>query len=210
MKIPSDTRQKILDLLRVKGPSTAASLVKPLKITISAVRQQLAILETDGFIRPQRSSDAKQRGRPQLIYHLTDASEDYFTKTYASLALEILEDLAQENGYKGLKDFLQKRKQRMLRKHKAALKKSQQQDKLAVIAQTQDEAGYMATIKNEGKLKVIQEHNCPFIEVAKAYPEFCEIERQVYEELLKQPIQLETCRARGAQVCRFCVESPTH
>ena len=61
----------------------------------------------------------------------------------------------------------------------------------------------MAHVEYENGLPMLKELNCPFIEVAKKYPEFCEAEREVYEQVLGRSVKLNGCRARGAHVCCF-------
>lgn len=188
------TREKILFFIRKHGSTQASKLTKPLKMTLSAIRQHLSILESEGLINTKSKSQGP--GRPTHHYFLTEKAESAFYKNYSALTLEILDQL----GKKGLKALLNQRKEKLVQKHKEI-----QPPTLKSIAKIQDEAGYMAKVTRKNGLPILEEYNCPFIDVAKKYPEFCEAERAAYEEVLGKPVQLKGCRAQGANVCRFCV-----
>jgi predicted ArsR family transcriptional regulator len=205
MSDTQSTRLEILHILRKRGAATAKNLSEILKITLSAVRQQLTILEGERLVISSR--EAGKRGRPTHHYRLTQEADKYFTKNYVDLSLELIEGLIESAGRKGLKSFLMKRKDRFVAKHREAMLQAKNfNERVDSVTAVQDRSGYMATMKKEGKLHVLEEYNCPFIEVATKYPEFCEMERLAYENLLETDVKLEGCRARGANVCRFCIQ----
>lgn len=204
MNTTTETRTEILRILRQKETATAKDLSAALNITLSAVRQQLAIMEGEGLVIAER--EIGKPGRPTHHYRLTDKADSHFTKNYVDLSLELIDSLIESAGKSGLKRFLLKRKERFIAKHREALyKKSQAESVVRCVANTQDRSGYMAKVKVEEKLNIIEEYNCPFIEVARKYPEFCEMERASYEEIFGRKVELDGCRARGANVCRFCI-----
>lgn len=56
------TRERILDALRRSGPSTAGELARRFRLSPMAVRQQIARLSAEGFVRPE--GEKPSRGRP--------------------------------------------------------------------------------------------------------------------------------------------------
>ena len=84
------TRMEILELLRRKHLS-AEGISTELGITPNAVRQHLTNLERDGFVvsHPERGA----RGRPALLFSLTERADSVFPKRYGQLASMVLQEL---------------------------------------------------------------------------------------------------------------------
>src|SRR6202521_3269999 len=84
------TRMEVLELLRRKGRSSAESIATDLGVTPNAVRQHLTNLERDGFVvsHPVRSG----RGRPSLLFSLTERADSVFPKRYGQLATMSLKE----------------------------------------------------------------------------------------------------------------------
>jgi predicted ArsR family transcriptional regulator len=82
------TRMEVLELLRRKGRSSAESIANDLGVTPNAVRQHLTNLERDGLVvsQPERSG----RGRPFLLFALTERADAVFPKRYGQLATMVL------------------------------------------------------------------------------------------------------------------------
>src|SRR5450759_3570266 len=88
------TRMEILELLRRRGRSSAAIIASDLGVTPNAVRQHLTNLERDGFVvsHPERSG----RGRPSLLFSLTERADSVFPKRYGQLATMVLQEVQDE------------------------------------------------------------------------------------------------------------------
>lgn len=194
-------RQQILYYLRIHGPNTAKTLAEGLGVTISAIRQQVALLEEEGMVFSQRHIFGP--GRPTHAYHLSEKAESAFEKRYEGVALDVLEMVLDEFGKKALSSLLKKRRERTVGEYRAQIEGLSQKEKMHRIAELQDSRGYMATMEVQGAKGILREFNCPFIEVAKKYPAFCETERKVYEDLLGEEVHLDHCRALGASSCCF-------
>src|SRR3982074_1707434 len=78
------TRMEVLELLRRKGRCRAEASASALRVTPNAVRQHLTTLERDGLVvsHPERSG----RGRPALLFSLTERADSVFPKRYGQLA----------------------------------------------------------------------------------------------------------------------------
>src|SRR5947207_13308394 len=80
------TRMEVLELLRRKGRSSAETIAGDLGVTPNADRQHLTNLERDGLVvsQPERSG----RGRPSLLFVLTERADSVFPKRYGQLRSE--------------------------------------------------------------------------------------------------------------------------
>ncbi|HEX6929285.1 MAG TPA: winged helix-turn-helix transcriptional regulator, partial [Gammaproteobacteria bacterium] len=73
----STTRQQILRELKVRGGASQAQLAQALELTREAVRQHLAQLEQQGWVRSAPRATGG-RGRPTHRYTLTAIAEEQF------------------------------------------------------------------------------------------------------------------------------------
>ena len=69
----SDTRRRIVDLLRVRGSQSVEDLVAALGVTRTAVVSHLSALQADG-VAARRGLRAGRR-RPSVVYELTEAAD---------------------------------------------------------------------------------------------------------------------------------------
>src|SRR5260370_4391464 len=85
------TRMEVLELLRRKGHASAETIASDLGVTANAVRQHLTNLERDGFVvsHPER----RRRGRPSLLFSLTERADSVFPKRYGQLAPMVLQEV---------------------------------------------------------------------------------------------------------------------
>src|SRR5258708_11035725 len=91
---------EVIELLRRRGRSSAESIAGDLGLTPNAVRQHLTNLERDGFVvsHPVRSG----RGRPSLLFSLTDRADSVFPKRYGQLATMVLQEVQEMAGPEAL------------------------------------------------------------------------------------------------------------
>lgn len=90
---PADTtRSQLLSLLR-EGTWTVDDLAARLELTDNAVRFHLAALEREGSVAKvgvQRHSGA---GQPAMLYSLTPAADEAFSRAYAPVLAAVVEEL---------------------------------------------------------------------------------------------------------------------
>ena len=89
-------RPALLDLLKIQGPANVPRLARLRRVNPTAVRQQLAALEREGLVRPRLERHG--RGRPTLVYALTEKAEALFPQAYGPLALSLLRQIREVDG----------------------------------------------------------------------------------------------------------------
>src|SRR5262245_23311085 len=102
-----DTRRKLLDVLKKKGPQSIQALSRILGSTSMGVRQQLNALERDGLI--EFRVERKGRGRPGHVYRLTGPGDELFPRTYPQFADSVLETVKLLDGEQGIDRIFAKR-----------------------------------------------------------------------------------------------------
>src|SRR6185503_10373991 len=97
--IMQETRQYILDILRVKKQATVDELVGDLEkrrgtsITAVTVRHHLNELLKEQLITTAELKHRDSPGRPQHVYVLTEAAVEHFPSNYQPLVTHLLEQL---------------------------------------------------------------------------------------------------------------------
>src|SRR5712691_8420423 len=94
------TRMEVLELLRRKGHASAESMAAELFVTPNAIRQHLTNLERDGFV--VSSPEKRRRGRPSLLFSLTERADSVFPQRYGQLASMVLQEVQDIGGPEAL------------------------------------------------------------------------------------------------------------
>src|SRR5262245_63569957 len=80
------TSDRLLVLLKTRGPQTVADLGAALDVTAEAARQQLQRLAADGLV--VSTSEPRGVGRPAQVWSLTPAANAKFPDTHAELTAQ--------------------------------------------------------------------------------------------------------------------------
>src|SRR6266853_308241 len=165
------TRMEVLELLRRRGRSSAESIAGDLGLTPNAVRQHLTNLERDGSVvsHPVRSG----RGRPSLLFSLTERADSVFPKRYGQLATMVLQEVQEMGGDEALDEIFA----RVAARHASAIEKDLEgldfDQKLSRVVAWIGRAGTLAEqTETEDGVKVTI-HNCPFRATALKFPQVC-------------------------------------
>ncbi|PEA52583.1 ArsR family transcriptional regulator [Bacillus pseudomycoides] len=178
------TKEEILQLLKVRGEQTVATLAEALQITEMAVRRHLNNLEKDELI--EVNLVRQHVGRPMYVYCLSTKGEDLFPKQYKQFAVEMLEDLQHIGDARLVEKILRARTNRMEQQlAKRVNRKETTLERLTEIAMMQEKNGYMVRVEQEDEQSfILQKQNCPLMEVAEKFPQICHDEKSMYNKLL--------------------------
>jgi predicted ArsR family transcriptional regulator len=201
------TRMEVLELLRRKGHASAEAIASDLGVTPNAVRQHLTNLERDGFVssHPERGA----RGRPQLLFSLTERADSVFPKRYGQLATMVLQEVRELGGEEALDVIFE----RVAARHAAAISPDLDglgfEQKLNRVVAWIGRAGTLAekTETEEGVKVTI--HNCPFRNTALKFPQVCTITPHLLSQLLGAAVSQSDSIHRRDPYCSFVVQRPT-
>ncbi len=178
----SETRMRILQLLKMRARMTVNQLTEALPISAMGVRQHLAILEEEGLVEHYREKQA--RGRPHYLYGLTEEANSLFPTTYANFAVGLLQEAAKLNGPGFINKVFRGRMKSQLEVYEQRLQGGTLQERVKELASIRDEEGYMARFDEDDTDYVLIEHNCPIVAIAEEYPHVCEIELALFRQSL--------------------------
>jgi len=200
------TRMEVLELLRRRGHASAESMASDLAITPNAVRQHLTNLERDGFVvsKPER----KRRGRPSLVFSLTERADSVFPKRYGQLATMVLQEVQEMGGPGALDEVFERVAKRHAETIAPTLEGADFDEKLTRVVAWIRRAGTLAeqTETPEGVKVII--HNCPFRNTALKFPQVCTITPHLISQLLGAPVSQADSIHRHDPYCSFVVQRP--
>ena len=196
-----ETRGKILQLLKIQCKMTANDLANALEISSMGVRQHLTILEIEGLVEHHR--EKQQRGRPTHLYCLTEKANSLFPTTYASFAVNILDEVEKFNGPGFINRVFRSRMKSQTDAYKQRLDGKEIGDKVKELAQIRSEEGYMADVTEEEDSYVLTEYNCPIATIAEKYPHICNIELALFRQSLNVKITREDHLIEGNHKCSY-------
>jgi predicted ArsR family transcriptional regulator len=191
-------------LLKRRGGLTAAEIARELGVTAVAVRKHLSALEAEGLI--VLASRAGARGRPALIYAVSEAGEALFPQGYHQLVVDILEDLSSSQGDQQLERLFSRRNERLAQTYRVRLADKPFREAVQELARARDDDGYMASVEEDKGGLVLSEHNCPILDVAQRFPHACQCERELFERVLNASVRREDSMIEGGSSCRYRIE----
>lgn len=197
---------EVLELLRKKRGISAEAIGAELGITANAVRQHLTNLEREGLVRSQ--AQRNPRGRPSLLFSLTEQADSYFPKRYGQLATMVLTEVQEMGGPEALDQIFQ----RIAQRHAAHLAPSLEgltfEKKLAQVVNWIARAGTLADYEEGPDGVVVSIHNCPFRNTALRFPQVCTITPHLLSGLLGLPVSQNRSIHRRDTHCSFVIQRP--
>ncbi len=201
MKRDRSTRYEILNLLKKNGRMTAKQVGDELGLTAMGARQHLMSLERDSLVS---SEFVRQKaGRPALYFALTNNSEKFFPQQYSSLAVGILRNLEEMEGREKIGELLKHRRVKLEKLYKEELNGADIKDQVQKLAQMRDESGYMAEVEEREDGIYLKEYNCPIHDVAKEYPEVCNLELELFQDLIDGNVERVEHLIKGKSACVY-------
>ena len=201
-----DTRAQILRLLKIEGSKTVSELCQDLGLSSMGVRQHLLHLEKEGFIKHQAVK--RGIGRPSYIYSLAEAGDELFPRSYAQLAIYLLDSIQALNDKEGVHKILTKTSEKMEAQYQARMAGKALEVQVKELAEIRTDEGYMTEwVKQDEGTFILSEHNCAIFQVAVRCNQFCIHEQELFQRVLDNvEISRESHILSGDQKCTFVIQ----
>jgi predicted ArsR family transcriptional regulator len=201
------TRMEVLELLRRKGHASAETIAAELFVTPNAIRQHLTNLERDGFV--VSSPEKSRRGRPSLLFELTERADSVFPKRYGQLATMVLQEVHEMGGPDALDEVFERMATRHANAIAGKLEGLEFDEKVRRVVAWIGRAGTLAEQSETSEGVKVTIHNCPFRNTALKYPQVCTITPQLISKLLGTGVSQADSIHRHDPYCSFVVQRPT-
>jgi len=203
----SAPRRRILDLLKVRGPSDAQALALRMGISRMAVRQHLYSLHEERLVT--YAVEARALGRPAKVWRLTPAAENLFPDMHADLCVSLVNALCAALGRKALDSTLDVIVGAQVESYTVRMTAgSSLFRRLKELVRMRTEEGFVAQLQaaEDGSYHLIENH-CPIRSAAAAYPGFCAAEWEAFRRLLGPETAIERLEhmQEGDRRCLYLV-----
>lgn len=205
MKMSDDkTIERLLFLIKTRGPQTAVALGELVGTTSVAVRQHMEKLAQQGLVI---SEDRRESvGRPKKYWQLTDKGNQRFPDRHADLTIEMINSVIETFGEAGLDKLIAKREMRSLEIYNANMdQKSELGVKVKTLAKIREAEGYMAEVEAVDGGYLLHENHCPICIAASTCQGFCKSELNLFQTVLgdKADVRRESHIVSGARRCTY-------
>ncbi len=179
-----NTADRILFLLKTRGPRTAQQLADLLGLTSMAARRHLEAAEEAGQVRHE--DVAEKVGRPTRRWLLTDAGHARFPDRHADLTLQLITQVRALFGEEGMDKLIAAREQASEAFYRQSIGDGAAlPERVQALALARDVEGYMAEVEpqDDGSLLLVENH-CPICAAARECQNFCRSELEVFQRVL--------------------------
>jgi DeoR family suf operon transcriptional repressor len=194
---------EVLELLRRKQAASAEAISAELGVTPNAVRQHLTNLEREGLVRSEPVRH--KRGRPSLLFSLTERADASFPKRYGQLATMVLTELQEMGGPELLDEVFERVAARNAATVERELEGLSFDEKLERVVAWIGRAGTLAESEATEDGVRVTIHNCPFRNTALKFPQVCTITPHLLARLLDEPVSQGHSIHRRDPYCSFVV-----
>jgi DeoR family transcriptional regulator, suf operon transcriptional repressor len=201
----TSTKEKILGFIKTHKQMTVIELSALLNITEMAVRRHLQVLETDELIIAVMKKN--MTGRPSKVYQLTELGEEFFPKQYKQIGIDLLNEINQIDPHI-VNQAIITRQEKLISRFRGRISGKPFKNQVSELARIQSELGFMAEdCETESEIiGEIRQTNCPYLEIAKDFPEICKNEHRFFKELLQtENITKVSALSKGETCCHYVI-----
>lgn len=201
------TRERVRRAVSQFGPITAGSLASRLGLTAAAVRRHLDSLAAAGAVEERQTVvSSRGRGRPARHYVLSAEGHEPLVSNYEEIATAALSFVAERAGEPAVRDFVQRFWEPSVSAYAEATSQEHTVEaRTAALGEKLTERGFAATVRAmpNGPFQGLQlcQGHCPVLHLARAYPQFCQMEARAFSDLLGVHVQRLATLADGSHVC---------
>lgn len=210
---PVSARERVLFVLKTRGPQTAVRMAKRLGVTTMAVRQHLAVLEGEMLV--DFTDERRKVGRPARLWRLTPKAFDKFPDCHAELAVGMLHAIQSAFGEQGLERLTEERTRQQVEIYRARMPGpgGPLEERAAILARLRCEEGYMAEWgrQRDGTLRLVENH-CSIAQAARFCPKLCAGELSLFRAALGDDVSVERVEhiLSGDRCCAYRISERRH
>ncbi|MEJ2088170.1 MAG: transcriptional regulator [Gammaproteobacteria bacterium] len=196
------TKDRLLLLLKTRGPLTTRALADALDISVPAVRQHLKSLGeavTSG-------SASNGVGRPSRCWSLTDEAQARFPDTHSELTVRILESITRALGDEALDAVIADRYRASEARYREAIgARKTLPGRLKRLVALRSEEGYMAELEKTAEGWLLLENHCPICAAASYCQGFCRNELALFQSVLGDGVRVSRIEylLEGGRRCAY-------
>jgi predicted ArsR family transcriptional regulator len=204
MALDNGGAERLLGVIKRRGPQRIADLAAALRITAEAARQQIIRLAAEGLVVSE--TERRGVGRPTRRWSLTGRGHARFPDTHAELTLCLIDAVRAKLGEEALERLIVAREEQSRNDYAAALAGARTlAERLARLTKVRSREGYMAEWRKVAGGYLLVENHCPICAAATACQGFCRAELDVFRAVLGAGVSIERTDhiVAGARRCAY-------
>lgn len=200
-----NTADRILFLLKTRGPKTAQQLADMVELTSMGARRHLEAAQEKGLVT--FDDVAEKVGRPSRRWLLTEAGHARFPDRHADLTVALIDQVNALFGPDAMEKLIASREAASEAFYRDTIGAAAGlPERVAGLAEARDLEGYMAEVETQpdGSLLLVENH-CPICAAARACQGFCRAELDVFQRVLGPgcSVQRTEHQLAGARRCAY-------
>lgn len=170
------TRRRILEILKIENKATVTDLAQSLEMAPVSVRHHLDILQGQDLVT-SLVQHKRTVGRPEQVYQLTAAANDFFPQSFRALAADVLHEVKRMLPTNALQGIIERLAERTLAEAPPARSGQSVDERLADVTTFLSEKGYLAQWeRHNGDRLLLHTCNCPYAGLPAEHPELCQMD----------------------------------
>ncbi len=199
-----DRDRQFVRTLQALGPASVSELCGELDVTATSIRQRLARLQAVGVV--DREKVSRGRGRPVHRYSVTGSGLRELGSNYADLAVMLWSELSSIEHQPTRERVFGNLKSKLVARFK---NEAEQIDSLAgrvdQLAASLGAAGLDVGVGTDETLPVLKGCSCPYPDISQHDDSICQLETEVFSEVLGADVELRARCVDGNSCCEFAV-----
>jgi predicted ArsR family transcriptional regulator len=203
-----ESQRAILLSLKRLGPATQAQVGQELDYAPATLREHLRTLTAHGIVE-RRGSRHGKRGRPEVVYALTQRGNTLFPQRESGVLCELVVHLLDLGHAKLLEQFFAARVAARRPAALARVRGLRGADRFQEVARILSEEGFMALVGGTPAEPALRLCHCPIRDLVAVTPVPCRYEQALIGELLDRPLQRIEYLPDGQASCSYRAAGPT-
>jgi len=201
---------RVVKLLVGNTPKSVADLIREMKVTRTAVTEQLNELVAAGLVERQMQR-LSGRGRPRHVYSATPGALLLLLSKNQEMVLPtIWRALREVGGPKLVGDVIRQVSKILADHYRKRMSATTPSERVVQLIELLREEGVLVEIQEENGRYIIRQRSCPYIMMYEESRAVCLLDQETFAQVLEGPVRQVACRHDGAPCCVFEVTREGH
>ena len=198
-----ESQRLILDHLKRRGPAGIPELAASLELSVETIRSHMKSLRGEGLVQARGRRRRVGRGRPEILYELTEAADTLFPGG-GRLLKELAAFVAEQPEPGLLEDFFEMRAERRREALRPRLAKLGDDARAEEVARMLTEEGFMAEVDRDTEGRpLLRLCHCPVRELLDVTKAPCRAELRLVRDLLGKHLTRVSYIPLGDHACCY-------
>ncbi|MGQ9914323.1 MAG: helix-turn-helix transcriptional regulator [Thermogutta sp.] len=199
----SHAGMRIIKLLVGTPPRSVADLIREMKVTRTAITEQLNELVAAGLVE-RKLQRLQGRGRPRHVYSATTNALLLLFAKNQRLVLPAIWRAIREIGGAELTEEVVRRVSAVLAQHYLQrIRGTTPAERLSEMTAILQEEGVLVDIEDDMGQLTVRQRSCPFIIMFEENRAACLLDNEIISMVVGAPVKQVACRHDGAPCCVF-------